>query len=217
MDLFTLSLILVGVLFLCLALGLWVGFSLIAVGLVAMMLATARAGRRGLRHQGLGGAQYLGSDGARRCSYGWARSLFRSRLSSDLFTGSPPFTPPPARWAVARQPSWAVRFSRPCRVLRRPRPPPWGAMSLPELKARGYDDRMAIGTLDGLGHLRLSDPAFDHPDRLWRRDRAIHRAAVSGGRAAGPHAGGHVRRLHDVLGVAESSPDAPAGAARALS
>ena len=39
MDLFTLSMILLGVLFACLALGLWVGFTLVAVGLVAGLAA----------------------------------------------------------------------------------------------------------------------------------------------------------------------------------
>jgi C4-dicarboxylate transporter DctM subunit len=76
--------------------------------------------------------------------------LFRSRLSSDLFTGLSPFTRRLpggllhvnilgcALFAAVSGSSAATTATV-------------GRMSLPELKARGYDDRMAIGTLAGSG------------------------------------------------------------------
>ena len=76
--------------------------------------------------------------------------LFRSRLSSDLFTGLAPFTRRLpggllhvnimgcALFAAVSGSSAATTATV-------------GRMSLPELKARGYDDRMAIGTLAGSG------------------------------------------------------------------
>jgi len=149
MDLFTLSLILVGVLFLCLALGLWVGFSLIAVGLVAMMLATpapvgAVFGTKAWAALNIWDLTALPM-------FIWmGEILFRSRLSSDLFTGLAPFTRRLpggllhvnimgcALFAAVSGSSAATTATV-------------GRMSLPELKARGYDDRMAIGTLAGSG------------------------------------------------------------------
>jgi tripartite ATP-independent transporter DctM subunit len=149
MDLFTLSLILVGVLFLCLALGLWVGFSLIAVGLVAMTLATpapvgAVFGTKAWAALNIWDLTALPM-------FIWmGEILFRSRLSSDLFTGLAPFTRRLpggllhvnimgcALFAAVSGSSAATTATV-------------GRMSLPELKARGYDDRMAIGTLAGSG------------------------------------------------------------------
>ncbi len=149
MDLFTLSLILVAVLFVCLALGLWVGFSLIAVGLVAMTLATpapvgAVFGTKAWAALNIWDLTALPM-------FIWmGEILFRSRLSSDLFTGLAPFTRRLpggllhvnimgcALFAAVSGSSAATTATV-------------GRMSLPELKARGYDDRMAIGTLAGSG------------------------------------------------------------------
>ena len=149
MDLFTLSVILVAVLFLCLALGLWVGFSLMAVGLVAMVLATpapvgAVFGTKAWAALNIWDLTALPM-------FIWmGEILFRSRLSSDLFTGLAPFTRRLpggllhvnilgcALFAAVSGSSAATTATV-------------GRMSLPELRARGYDDRMAIGTLAGSG------------------------------------------------------------------
>lgn len=149
MDLFTLSMILLGVLFVCLALGLWVGFSLIAVGLVAMTLATpapvgAVFGTKAWAALNIWDLTALPM-------FIWmGEILFRSRLSSDLFTGLAPFTRRLpggllhvnimgcALFAAVSGSSAATTATV-------------GRMSLPELKARGYDERMAIGTLAGSG------------------------------------------------------------------
>ena len=149
MDLLTLSIILVITLFGFLLTGLWVGFSLMAVALVAMELT----------RPGLAGAVFAtkvwGSlnvwDLTALPMFIWmGEILFRSRLSSDLFRGLAPFTRRLpggllhanilgcALFAAVSGSSAATTATV-------------GRMSLPELKARGYDSNIAIGTLAGAG------------------------------------------------------------------
>ncbi len=149
MDLLTLSILLVFVLFGFLLAGLWVGFSLIAVALVAMELT----------RPGLAGAVFAtrvwGSlnvwDLTALPMFIWmGEILFRSRLSSDLFRGLSPFTRRLpggllhanilgcALFAAVSGSSAATTATV-------------GRMSLPELKKRGYDSDISIGTLAGAG------------------------------------------------------------------
>jgi len=149
MDITLLSLILVVVLFGFLLSGLWVGFSLIAVALVAMELT--RPGLAGM----VFATKVWGSlniwDLTALPMFIWmGEILFRSRLSSDMFRGLSPFTRRLpggllhanilgcALFAAVSGSSAATTATV-------------GRMSLPELKSRGYDDRMAIGTLAGAG------------------------------------------------------------------
>lgn len=149
MDITLLSLVLVVVLFGFLLSGLWVGFSLIAVALVAMELT--RPGLAGM----VFATKVWGSlniwDLTALPMFIWmGEILFRSRLSSDMFRGLSPFTRRLpggllhanilgcALFAAVSGSSAATTATV-------------GRMSLPELKSRGYDDRMAIGTLAGAG------------------------------------------------------------------
>jgi len=149
MDITLLSIVLVVVLFGFLLSGLWVGFSLIAVALVAMELT--RPGLAGM----VFATKVWGSlniwDLTALPMFIWmGEILFRSRLSSDMFRGLSPFTRRLpggllhanilgcALFAAVSGSSAATTATV-------------GRMSLPELKARGYDDRMAIGTLAGAG------------------------------------------------------------------
>jgi len=149
MDLLSLSTVLVITLFGLLLAGVWVGFSLMAVALVAMEIM----------RPGLAGAVFAtkvwGSlnvwDLTALPMFIWmGEILFRSRLSSDLFRGLAPF--------VRRLPGGllhanilgcalfaAVSGSSAATTAT------VGRMSLPELKSRGYDMDMAIGTLAGAG------------------------------------------------------------------
>ncbi len=149
MDILTLSIILVVTLFGFLLSGLWVGFSLMTVALVAMELA----------RPGLGGSVFAtkvwGSlnvwDLTALPMFIWmGEILFRSRLSSDLFRGLAPFTRQLpggllhanilgcALFAAVSGSSAATTATV-------------GRMSLPELKKRGYDPDISIGTLAGAG------------------------------------------------------------------
>lgn len=149
MDVGILSLILVAVLFGFLFSGLWVGFALMAVGFVAMELASsAPAGLVFARR--VWGAMNSWDLTALPMFIWMGELLFRSRISSDMFAGLAPFTRRlPGRllhvnvfgcalFAAVSGSSAATTATV-------------GKMSLPELEGRGYDPRMAIGTLAGSG------------------------------------------------------------------
>ncbi len=144
-----LSLILVVVLFACLLLGLWVGFALMAVAWVAMELATpAPAGA--VFATKVWGSLTLWDLTALPMFVWMGEILYRSRLSSDMFRGLAPLTRRLpggllhvnimgcALFAAVSGSSAATTATV-------------GRMSLPELRARGYDPSMAIGTLAGAG------------------------------------------------------------------
>lgn len=149
MGIEVLSIILLAVLFGCLFLGLWVGFSLIAVGLVAMLLA-APAPPGAVFATKVWGALNLWDLTALPMFIWMGEILFRSRLSSDMFRGLAPFTRRLpggllhvnimgcALFAAVSGSSAATTATI-------------GRMTLPELKARGYDERLAIGSLAGSG------------------------------------------------------------------
>lgn len=149
MDIATLSLILVAALFGLLLSGLWVGFALLAVGLIAMELATTAPPGMVFATK-VWGSLNLWDLTALPMFIWMGEILFRSRLSSDMFAGLSPF--------VRRLPGGllhvniigcalfaAVSGSSAATTAT------VGRMSLPELKARGYDSTMAIGTLAGSG------------------------------------------------------------------
>ena len=149
MDIWLLSALLVVVLFGLLLAGLWVGFALLAVGLVAMEVATS-APIASVFSRRVWGAMNVWDLTALPMFIWMGEILFRSRLSSDMFEGLAPFTRRlPGRllhvnvfgcalFACVSGSSAATTATV-------------GRMSLPELKRRGYDDRLAIGTLAGSG------------------------------------------------------------------
>ena len=54
-----------------------------------------------------------------------------------------------------------------------------GRMTIPELRKRGYDDFMNIGSLAGSGTLGLLIPPVDYPDRIRRGGRGLDRTVCS--------------------------------------
>jgi tripartite ATP-independent transporter DctM subunit len=149
MGIETLSLILVAILFGCLALGLWVGFALIAVGLAAMLMASSAPVELVFATK-VWGALNIWDLTALPMFIWMGEILFRSRLSSDMFSGLAPLTTRlPGRllhanifgcalFAAVSGSSAATTATV-------------GRMSVPELTRRGYDQRMIIGTLAGSG------------------------------------------------------------------
>ena len=149
MDIGLLSLLLVVVLFGLLLCGLWVGFALMAVGLVAMEVATS-APVASVYARRVWGAMNSWDLTALPMFIWMGEILFRSRLSSDMFAGLAPFTRRlPGRllhvnvfgcalFAAVSGSSAATTATV-------------GRMSLPELSRRGYDPRLAVGTLAGSG------------------------------------------------------------------
>ena len=149
MDIATLAPLLLAALFGALAAGLWVGFALIAVGLVAMTSATTAPVGLVFATKVWGGLTVW--DLTALPMFIWmGEILLRSRLSADMFAGLAPFTARlPGRllhvnvlgcalFAAVSGSSAATTATI-------------GRMSVPELTARGYDERMVIGTLAGSG------------------------------------------------------------------
>ena len=139
-----------------LASGIWVGLSLLGVGFLALAAFTpAPAGS-------------LLASTVWDSSWSWALTalplfiwmgeiLFRTRLSEDMFKGLAPWL----AWLPGRllhvnivgcgvMAAVAGSSAVTCATV--------GRMSIPELRKRGYDERMAIGTLAGSGTLGLLIP-----------------------------------------------------------
>ncbi|MBK1634937.1 TRAP transporter large permease [Rhodovulum adriaticum] len=149
MELATLAPLLVVVLFGALAAGLWVGFALIAVGLVAMVLASSAPVGMVFATKVWGGLTVW--DLTALPMFIWmGEILVRSRLSADMFAGLAPFT--------ARLPGRLLHVNvMGCALFAAvsgssaATTATIGRMSVPELTRRGYDPRMVIGTLAGSG------------------------------------------------------------------
>ncbi len=156
MELWAVSLVLTAVLAISLAGGLWIALTLLGVALVAMTFFTNSP--PGL----LMATTVWGS------SASWALTplplfiwmgeiLFRTRVSEDMFRGLAPWVDPlPGRlmhtnvagcgiFAAISGSSAATAAAI-------------GRITIPELKKRGYDERMAIGSLAGAGTLGLLIP-----------------------------------------------------------
>ncbi|WP_022728037.1 TRAP transporter large permease [Fodinicurvata sediminis] len=156
MDQLILSGVLVIALLGLLASGVWVAFSLLAVGYLAIELFTSVPVGQALATNAWS-ASTKWSLAALPMFIWMGEILFRSRLSEDLFGGLSPW--------MARLPGRlmhvnilgcgifaAVSGSSAATVAT------IGKMSLPELKKRGYDEQMMIGTLAGSGTLGLLIP-----------------------------------------------------------
>ncbi len=156
MDAGVISLILFVLLLGLLASGLWVAPTLIAVGYVALgVFSPAPAGT-------------LLASTVWDASWNWALTalplfvwmgeiLFRTRLSSDMFNGLAPWT--------SRLPGGLLHVNiLGCGVMAAVAGSSAvtcatvGRMSMPELRKRGYDEGLAIGTLAGSGTLGLLIP-----------------------------------------------------------
>jgi C4-dicarboxylate transporter DctM subunit len=156
MEQFITTGVLFGALILFLASGVWVAFSLLLVGYIALDVFSPAPGGS------------LLATTVWDASWNWALTalplfvwmgeiLFRTRLSGDLFTGLAPWL----SWLPGRllhvnivgcgvMAAVAGSSAVTCATV--------GRMSIPELKRRGYDERMAIGTLAGSGTLGLLIP-----------------------------------------------------------
>lgn len=156
MDLWAVSLILLGVLAALLVCGVWIAVTLLCVSLLAMFAFTNSP------PGALMATSVWGS------SASWALTplplfiwmgeiLFRTRVSQDMFRGLAPWVEPlPGRlmhinvvgcgiFAAISGSSAATAATI-------------GRITIPELKARRYDEKMAIGSLAGAGTLGLLIP-----------------------------------------------------------
>jgi len=151
-----LSFLLIGLLFALLAAGLWVPFSLIAVGMAGIvMFSPAPVGK--VLASTIWGASAEWSLAALPLFIWMGEILFRSRMSSDLFSGISPW--------IGRLPGRLIHVNvlgcglfaavsgssaATCATI--------GKVSIPELRQRGYDERLVIGSIAGSGTLGLLIP-----------------------------------------------------------
>ena len=156
MDLVSLSIALILVLFAILASGVWVAVALGLIGLIAMVAKVAAPVGPVLATSIW---QSLNSwDLTALPMFVWmGEILYRTRLSEDMFRGLAPWLSRlPGRLLHVNVLGCAIfaavsgSSAATCATI--------GRIALPELKKRGYDERMAIGTLAGSGTLGLLIP-----------------------------------------------------------
>jgi tripartite ATP-independent transporter DctM subunit len=153
---FELSLLLVAVMLGALALGLWVAFSLSLVALVALATKPAIPAGQVLATSFWGASTSW--DLTALPMFIWmGEILFRSRLAEDMFAGLAPLVRRlPGRLAHVNVLGCAVFAA--VSGSSAATTATIGKIALPELKRRGYDDRLAIGSLAGSGTLGLLIP-----------------------------------------------------------
>ncbi|MHB1124666.1 MAG: TRAP transporter large permease [Ramlibacter sp.] len=152
----TIAIVLIGALFLLLALGVWVAPALLAVGIIGMELfADAPAGSILATTSWASSASWTMT--ALPLFIWMGEILFRTKLSDDMFAGLAPWVEKlPGRllhvnvlgcgiFAAVSGSSAATAATI-------------GRISLPELKARGYPEGISIGSLAGSGTLGLLIP-----------------------------------------------------------
>ncbi|WP_291011929.1 TRAP transporter large permease subunit [Hydrogenophaga sp.] len=147
---------LVAALFIALASGLWIGMALLAVGLIAMELATSRPVGDSMVLT-IWGAQSSWTLTALPLFLWMGEILFRTKLSEDMFKGLAPWMNRlPGRllhvnvigstiFAAVSGSSAAT-----CATI--------GRIALPELRQRGYPESLAVGSLAGAATLGLLIP-----------------------------------------------------------
>ncbi len=143
-------------LFLILGSGVWIGMSLLAVGLIAMEFVSSRPVGDGMTLT-IWGATSSWTLTALPLFLWMGEILFRTKLSEDMFKGLAPwFNRLPGRllhvnvigstiFAAVSGSSAAT-----CATI--------GRISLPELRKRGYPESLAVGTLAGAATLGLLIP-----------------------------------------------------------
>ncbi|SFK39972.1 TRAP transporter large permease [Falsiroseomonas stagni] len=155
MDLLTLSLLLLVVLCMLLGAGVWISMSLAAVGYLAMITTSPTPGLF------LAGAMWESTGSwtlAALPMFVWmGEILFRTKLSEELFNGLAPWVRRiPGRLlhvnilACGIFGSVSGSSAATCATVSK--------IALPELKKRGYDERIAIGSLATAGTLGIMIP-----------------------------------------------------------
>jgi tripartite ATP-independent transporter DctM subunit len=146
---------LIGTLFLLLAMGVWIGPALLAVGIVGMYLADAPAGSILATTSWSSSASWTMT--ALPLFIWMGEILFRTRLSDDMFAGLAPWVERlPGRLLHANVLGCgifaAVSGSSAATAAT------IGRISVPELRSRGYPESITLGSLAGSGTLGLLIP-----------------------------------------------------------
>lgn len=156
MDDLLLTGVVLAVLFFLLGSGIWVGLSLLGVGLVTMMMFTTRPAGDAMVTT-IWSASSSWTLTALPLFIWMGEILFRTRLSEDLFKGLAPWMGAlPGRLLHVNVAGCAlfaaISGSSAATVAT------VGKMAIPELRRRGYPEAMIVGTLAGAGTLGLLIP-----------------------------------------------------------
>src|SRR2546425_13249873 len=156
MEMWLISVVLIGALAMLLVAGLWIALTLLGVGWIARTLFTeSPAGS--LMATTIWGASTSWALTALPLFIWMGEILFRTRISEDMFRGLAPWMAPlPGRlmhcnvfgcgiFAAISGSSAATAATI-------------GRITIPELLKRGYDETMTVGSLAGAGTLGLLSP-----------------------------------------------------------
>jgi C4-dicarboxylate transporter, DctM subunit len=148
--------LLIGMLFVILASGVWIGLTLTGVAWIGMQLFSSRAAGDAMAVTIWGSASSWTLT-ALPLFVWMGEILFRTRLSQDMFRGLAPWMQSlPGRLLHVNVVGCAIfaavsgSSAATCATI--------GKMSLPELKKRGYPDGISVGSLAGAGTLGLLIP-----------------------------------------------------------
>ena len=152
----TITLLLVGALFLILASGVWIGLTLSGVAWIGMQLFSSRPAGDAMSVT-IWGSSSSWTLTALPLFIWMGEILFRTRLSQDMFKGLAPWMQAlPGRLLHTNVVGCAIfaavsgSSAATCATI--------GKMSLPELNKRGYPEIMSVGSLAGAGTLGLLIP-----------------------------------------------------------
>jgi len=152
----SITLLLVGALFLILGSGVWIGLALSGVAWIGMQLFSARPAGDAMAVT-IWGASSSWTLTALPLFVWMGEILFRTRLSQDMFRGLAPWMQAlPGRLLHVNVAGCTIfaavsgSSAATCATI--------GKMSLPELQRRGYPEMMSLGSLAGAGTLGLLIP-----------------------------------------------------------
>jgi len=152
----TITLLLIGALFLILASGVWIGLTLSGVAWIGMQLFSSRPAGDAMSVT-IWGSSSSWTLTALPLFIWMGEILFRTRLSQDMFKGLAPWMQAlPGRLLHTNVVGCAIfaavsgSSAATCATI--------GKMSLPELNKRGYPEIMSVGSLAGAGTLGLLIP-----------------------------------------------------------
>jgi C4-dicarboxylate transporter DctM subunit len=152
----TITILLIGALFLILASGVWIGLTLSGVAWIGMQLFSSRPAGDAMAVT-IWGSSSSWTLTALPLFVWMGEILFRTRLSQDMFKGLAPWMQSlPGRLLHVNVVGCAIfaavsgSSAATCATI--------GKMSLPELARRGYPDMMSVGSLAGAGTLGLLIP-----------------------------------------------------------
>ena len=150
------TVLLIGMLFVILASGVWIGLTLTGVAWIGMQLFSSRAAGDAMAVTIWGSASSWTLT-ALPLFVWMGEILFRTKLSQDMFRGLAPWVQGlPGRLLHVNVAGCAIfaavsgSSAATCVTI--------GKMSLPELKKRGYPDGISVGSLAGAGTLGLLIP-----------------------------------------------------------